>query len=60
MSTIDNRAKARIKELEDQIDDLIVVNDLQESELIELRAENKALRGQYNMLLRDYKVADVG
>lgn len=56
---MDKNAIERIKELEALIDDLVVVNDLQETELLELRAENKALRGQYNLLLRDYKTADV-
>ena len=59
MVEIDAIAKARIVELEDLLEDRMVLIDLLETEVEQLRAELKVAKGQYSLLLADYKTADV-
>jgi len=50
---LDANAVAKIKELEAQINDLHVIVDLQREEISEIRAENKALKGQLSIIRTD-------
>ena len=59
MVEIDAIAKARIVELEDLLEDRMVLIDLLETEVEQLRAELKVVKGQFQLLLADYKTADV-
>jgi predicted nuclease with TOPRIM domain len=57
---MDQKAIKRIQELEEENDALILLNDVLQTTLEESEESLKALKGQYALLLRDYKVADVG
>ena len=61
MTTIDNNAKARIKELEEQIEDLTTVSLIQADRITELEAECKVKAAQIRALSNgqqvDYGVA---
>jgi len=52
--------REQIEDAEQLIQDLYVLLDLKDEEINDLKNENKALKGQYALLLRDYKIADVG
>jgi predicted nuclease with TOPRIM domain len=60
MNEMDQKAIKRIQELEEENEALILLNDVLQTTLEESEEALKALKGQYALLLRDYKVADVG
>lgn len=60
METMDKQAVEKIESLRNERDYYKAVADLLQEALQERDDEFKALKGQYSLLLRDYKMADVG
>jgi len=56
---IDQAAEERIKELEAQLEDAYVIIDLQQADLDEYMAENRALKAQ-NRALRNHQKVNYG
>ena len=60
MNEMDQKAIKRIIKLEDEVSALIEINDVLQTTLEETEEALRSVKGQYALLLRDYKVADVG
>ena len=53
MANLDKEARKRMNELEAQLQDAHIVIDLQREELMEAKAEVRALKGQLALLRQD-------